>query len=446
MQRILIRTLLAVMFIPSQLRAETTISLPEAVGQALQHNHLVKAAAAEKREASADLAASRGTFFPRLRAEEGFAASDSPTRTFMMKLDQGRFTQNDFLIPNLNHPRTATDFRSSVSLEQPLFDASLIQGLRMARADVAVGDALFDLRREQVALEVISAYLAVQKAKGHLLDADKGVEAAREHLKTATARSAAGTGLRSDELRARSFLSEMEERRIVIANDLALAKLRLGLTMGAEPGSSFDVAPSAAAVPPSRKADDLVNMALENRRDLAAAGKRREKAELAIGLAKSAYLPTLYADASYEMNHHGTPFGRDNDAWSAGITLRWELLDGLRRESALEKARADKSRADELIEQQRSEVAFQVREAFLRRDEAEKRVEVARNRLMDVEEGLRLIEKRFANSLATIVELLDAQTAANRARADLTDNESDSVLAAARLSYAAGILSREILQ
>lgn len=446
MQRILIRTLLSAMLIPSQLRAETTISLPEAVGRALKNNHQIRAAAAEKREASADLAISRGTFFPRLTAEEGFAASDSPTRTFMMKLDQGRFTQNDFLIANLNHPRTATDFRSSISLEQPLFDASLIHGLRMARADVEAGDAIFDLRREQVALEVISAYLAVQKAKGHLLDADKGVEAAREHLKTAAARNTAGTGLRSDELRARSFLSETEERRIVAANDLTLAKLRLGLAMGAEPGSAFDVAPAAAAASPSRSADELVKLALENRRDLAAAGKRREKAELATGLAKSAYLPTLYADASYQMNHHDTPFARDNDAWSAGVMLRWDLFDGLRRENTLEKARAEMSRADELIEQQRSEVDFQVREAFLRREEAEKRVEVARNRLTDAEEGLRLIEKRFANALATIVELLDAQTAVNRARADLADNESDSVLAAARLSYAAGTLSREILQ
>ena len=42
---------------------------------------------------------------------------------------------------------------------------------------------------------------------------------------------------------------------------------------------------------------------------------------------------------------------------------------------------------------------------------------------------MRLIGKRFENSLATMVELLDAETALNRSRALLVENESNYALA-----------------
>ena len=49
-------------------------------------------------------------------------------------------------------------------------------------------------------------YLEVQKAAAQLKAADKAVADARENMRLATVRTAAGTGLRSDELRSRTHL------------------------------------------------------------------------------------------------------------------------------------------------------------------------------------------------------------------------------------------------
>jgi outer membrane protein TolC len=97
-----------------------------------------------------------------------------------------------------------------------------------------------------------------------------------------------------------------------------------------------------------------------------------------------------------------------------------------------------------MMEQYRKEVAFQVTESWLRRDEATKRVEVARSAVVYAEEGLRLVQKRFEGALATIVELLDVQTSVNRARAAVVDTEADLVLATAQLAYSAGTLRTEV--
>ena len=163
-----------------------------------------------------------------------------------------------------------------------------------------------------------------------------------------------------------------------------------------------------------------------------------------MGLARSAWYPALHAGGAVQINDRTVPFGADNTSWYAGAALRWELFDGMRRSREERKAGALQAGAAEMLEQYRKEVAFQVAESRLRRDEAAKRVEVARCAVGDAEEGLRLVQKRFEGALATIVELLDAQTSVNRARASVIETDADLVMASAQLAYSAGMLHKEI--
>jgi outer membrane protein len=82
----------------------------------------------------------------------------------------------------------------------------------------------------------------------------------------------------------------------------------------------------------------------------------------------------------------------------------------------------------------------------LRLDEAEKRLTVARSALNDAEESERLVRKRFTNSLATLVDVLDTQSALNRARASVVDNDAGYAQATARVWYSAGIFLQEVMK
>ena len=424
--------------------AGQSVSLPEAVRQGLRNNNLLKAEQFTVQAATAGQAVATSRYLPRLLFEEAFTSSNSPTRTFMMKLDQGRFTSSDFIVSNLNNPGTETDFRTAIALEQTIYDPAIGYGVRIAAKEREARESSLELRREQVALEVVASYVMAQKAKAQLTVAEKGLTGAREHLRLARVRVDAGTGLKSDELRARSFLAEMEEQEIRTRNTLEIARLRLGKAMGEQSGAVADISGEFQPLAVSASREELSRLALDNRSDLRELERQNEKAELGVGLAKSAYYPTLHAGAAFQLNDRSVPFGSDNNSWYAGATLRWELFDGMRRSREREKAGALHSATMEMMEQYRKEVSFQVAESWLRRDEATKRVGVAQAAVADAEEGLRLVGKRFEGALATIVELLDVQTAVNRARAAVIDTEADLVLATAQLAYSAGMLRKEV--
>lgn len=422
------------------------VSLREAISLALERHHLIKAAGFERTAAASEESVKRSRYLPRILMEEGVAASNAPTRVFMMKLDQGRFTANDFEISNLNHPKASNDFSTKLALEQPLFDLSIGQGVEMVKNEEKKRDLLLEGRRQEVASKVYSAYLEIRRARAYLTATEQALIDAREHQRLAVVRGEAGMGLKSDELRARTFLSEIEQQNITANNNLLLAKMKLSRATAGDAGELLDISDGIDVLHPAMGIDDLKRLARQNRIDIQTMEKDVDKAALGVKMARSAYLPTIYADASYQLNDRDVPFGNDNDSWFVGATLRWELFDGMRRRNEVMKNVALEKAAAEYVDDYKQDVDLQVTESFLRYQEAQKKLEVARNSSADADESVRLLEKRFQNSLATMSELLDAQTALNRARANVIDTENQLALSAADIYLAAGTFLQEVMK
>lgn len=427
--------------IPQLARGEMlTVDLKGAVAMALANNHLLKAAGHEKSAAEAGAAASRSRYFPRVALEESAALTNSPTRAFMMRLDEGRFS----LAGDLNGPEATGDFRTSLTLEQPLFDKRISSGLAIAGKNSEKSGFYLDQRREETAFRAASAYLDVQRTRLQLKVAEDGVRDAREHERLAKVRNEAGVGLKSDELRARTHLSEMEQQLISAGNSLQLARLRLAQVAGREPGAQLDIAQGYTSPALRSSSSELEQQAMSGRSDLKVLAAGVEQADEGVGMARAAFWPTLYGLASYQMNDKSVPFGRDNDSWLVGATLRWELFDGRQRCNEIDRAKALLASAEEQLTEQRQQAGLQVTESYLRREETGKRLEVARHSMLSAEEGVRLLSRRYENSLALMVEVLDAQTSLNRARAQVAELEAEYARTTVQLLFVSGTLLKEV--
>ncbi len=420
------------------------ISLKEAVAEGLERNHQVRAATYETTAAEAGARVSASHYWPQLFFEESVSASNTPTRTFMMKLDQGRFTQNDFQINNLNNPKTVTDFRTSVTWEQPLFVPAAFAERRIAARDAEQQRIAQTTTREQTAFRIFQTYLDVQKSAAYLQASRQSLVEAQESRRLAQARTAAGLGLKSDELRVGTHLSVIEQQVVTATNNLTLARLQLALLTGGRPDEELEIIPLTEELTVPTSLEELAEKALAVRSDVRHAQAALEKADATVLAARSAYLPSLAGVAGYQLNDHRNPFNAEHDAWMAGLNLRWNLFDGFRRENRHEKASASRSAAVELLEQSRRTVQYQLHENWLRRHEVEKQYMAARSSVVSAQETVRLLSRRFENDLATMLELLDAQSALNQTRAMLVESETNRYLATGRIWYAAGIFLQEV--
>jgi outer membrane protein TolC len=422
--------------------AAESMSLREAVNTALERNFLVQAARFEHNAAASRVSAVGSRYLPRIFFEERAAVTNSATRSFMMRLDQGRFS----LAGDLNHPDAVSDFQSSVVFEQPLFDMNIGSAVSAAREEKTARERSLEWRMDLVAFQVYEAYLGVQRAAAQLGVAEQALGATREHIRLAAVRSAAGVGLKYDELRIRTYQAEVEQQKITAENDYHMARLRLGKVMGLDSGSMPDISEPLTALEVGITLTDLEKAAFESRKDIDAQKAEVARGDAVVAAARSGYWPTVYGTVSYQANDRDIPLGRDNDSWLVGATLRWELFDGMRRMNEVQAAQAGRNAASSYLRNLQQDVAFEVREAVARREEAAKRLEVARKGLQETEEMVRLISRRFENALSTTVELLDAETALTRARAQLADNEANLALATAKVYHGSGLFRKEVVK
>ena len=125
--------------------------------------------------------------------------------------------------------------------------------------------------------------------------------------------------------------------------------------------------------------------------------------------------------------------------------LRWNFFDAT-TQARIRKARASVNEISEYRKGLEKEITFKVHEAYDRVLEKKKELELAGASLTEAEEALRLVERRYENSLSPMVDLLDAQVMLDTARAKLVDAENGYIVSLAELYYQSGILMKMINQ
>ena len=419
---------------------ERMLSLKEALTLGQRDNPGVRALAQSVLASKEDVGIARGFLLPKITFEERFMRTNNPTYAFMAKLNQARFEQSDFQIPSLNHPQAISDFQTGFSVEQAVFAPKAYLAIDMARNESAAKGEDFARKKEDVAFQVLRAYLGVQTAKAFVGVAEKAVEDANEHKRIAETRYKAGLGLYSDMLRAGVALASAEERLVSAKKGLAVAKRALGLTIGLD--ESVDVSEERPAL--DLKDEDYYKGAALSRKDLRALEERYRNARNALKMANAGYLPVFGVGGSYQLNSHRAPFGEEGDSWQVAAFLRWELFDGAKREHERRKAKHSIAETAEYLDGMKKQISFSVYDAYLGVGEAKKSLDLAEAALQAAEESRRLVKTRYENSLSTLVDLLDVQTSLDGARASVAEKEGAYLTAIANLGYQSGTIMRDL--
>ena len=419
---------------------EEKVTLENALKIALEENREVRAFKNSVLAQKENIGTARSFLLPRIYFEERAARTNNPPSAFMMKLNQQRFAMDDFALNNLNNPKAINDFQSSFSFEQPVFLMKSYLNLNAAKLEHSAKNEDYLRKREEVSLNVIRAFLMAHTARGYLNVADKGLEDALEHMRIAELRYKNGLGLYSDCLRAKTALIEGEQKSVSARKNFSVAKRWLGVLLGKS--VPIDVADHDFSMK-VRDKDHYLNSS-NARRDVAAMKIRHKTAQNNVRIAESSYLPYIGLGGSYQLNDHNRLFGSEGNSWQVMAFLRWELFDGINRESERKKAQHHMAEANERLKGMKEFVAFKVEEAYLAVEEAKKNAELAVAALKSAEEGHKLVKSRYENSLSPIVDLLDVQLNLNRARADAIARENDYKLAIITLSYESGTIMNDL--
>jgi outer membrane protein len=423
------------------------LDLAETMLLALKHNPGLKAAGLTVETAEAEVARARAHFLPQVNFGENFNYSDNPSQVFMSKLNQRVFTSQDFLLDNLNHPKPYGNFRSGLSLNQPLFQAGeAYLGYQQARLGREMAAALVLSHRQQLLFQVTQAYFGLQLAQERQGVVSQARNTAAEHLKIVKARYDTGAVVRADVLSAEVHLARLTQEELTAKSQVEIARSALDTVVGLPGTGTRALAPSPREPAPlPGKLEELTQAAREKRPDLQRLELAARVAQQEVAKANLNYLPRVRVVAEYDVDQRHL-FGASGDSYTVLAVMNFNLFNGLADLARQRESRAKQSQAQELKRDLEDRVRHQVTETALNLKTAHARLQVARAAVAQAREGLRLIRLRYEEGLTILVELLTAENALKDADLSRLESLFDTHLAQAGLELALGTLAGPVAE
>jgi outer membrane protein TolC len=437
MIRLVPATLLVALCAPA-LFAQETLTLRQAVQEALAHNGSLRAAQSSVHEAEARVREIRSPLFPRVSVTESWQRSDQPVFVFSALLASRKFTAANFAIDSLNNPDPLGFFHGALSVEQLLFDGGRTGAATKAAAlqrDIAAFSA--DAAASDVTVKTMEAFGHVLIERAATRSADAAVAAAQEDLTRATLRRDGGSLNDADVLAASVHLAEAREKRIQAGGDEAIARATLNHLMGSPLERQYELQePAAPTASGTQTIEALFAEADASRPDLKRAAASEQLAVAGRRQARAPWYPQVVAQGVVEAN--GTELTERASSWLIGGELRWSWSLGGAELAQRAEAVARVARARTESEDARAGAQVDILTARQRLEAALARQIVAQESVLQSRESQRIIRDRSDAGLAGTNDVLHAAAAVLDADLRRVSALVDAVVSRAVLDKAIG--------
>ena len=392
-----------------QAQEHNTITLEDAVTQAVKNNRQLEIARLEMEKADAQVKEAYGYAMPSL--------SFGGTYTHTFKTPEIVFTV-DTMVSRIKIG-TENSYQMGFNASQVLFNSVVFTGVGTAKIYQKASREMYRASYNAAIANVKRAFYNVLLARQVYETTKASMANAEENFKNATILHEQQIISDYDLIRSevqveniRPMVIESEQRVLVATNAL---KVQLGLNAEAMIAvkGSLDFAPvDSSLLDPSKAA--VQNAGLK------ALNYQKQVTEELIAINRSEYMPTLSAFGNYQwtaQRNNLSVRGKDFVASSqAGITLSINLFSGMQTVARIRQAIADKQKAQQQINDTRETLKTQMQNVALRLEEAQKRIAGQSRTVELAEKSYKIAKTRYNTGSGTQLELNDADLSLMRAR------------------------------
>ncbi|KVR35942.1 RND transporter [Burkholderia ubonensis] len=402
------------------------------IGKLNASNQTIAQSAAAYRQARALVAEARAAYFPTV----GLTASGSRSRTPRASLSSG--SSSSFGGSSSGSIGNSYSVGLDASWEPDLWGkVSRTVGAQRAGEAAAAADLANARLSQQATLAQTYFQLRTADTLQKLLD-DTVASYARS-LQLTQNRYAQGVAARADVIQAQTQLQSAQAA--AIDNGVARAQYEHAIaTLIGEPASTFSLPPLPLAAEPPVTPVGVPSALLERRPDIAAAERRAAAANEQIGVAISAFFPTLTlsAQGGVQSSVWSNLFTLPARFWTVGPQLAATLFDAGLRAAQTEAARAT---YDQDVAAYRRSVltAFQdVEDNLASQRILAQEIDVQRQAVDSAEHALAIVTNQYKAGTVDYLNVLTAQTTAFSAHQKLATIAGQRMVSSVGLVKALG--------
>jgi len=386
--------------------------------KALKANQTIAQVTAQYREARAQVAFARSTYFP------SFSAQPSANRGLAGSSGNNAHTaSNNFDMP-------------VVASWEPDFWGQIGLSVQNAASNAQASAALLENARLSVQTQLASDYFQLEENDMEQVLLSSAIASYQTAFQLTQNRFNAGIASQSDVMAARTQLDSTKAQETDLSVTRAQLEHAIAVLVGEAP-SSFSLSTGAIAGVPPPIPVGVPSQLLERRPDVATAERQVAAANATVGLTRTAFFPVISLTASmgYQSNNFSQWISWPNHVWSLGVATaqtifdfggRWAEMHGAKAayEAAVANYRQTALSAFAEVEDQMAALSYLSQEAG-QQDAATK----------EAEQSLALEVQRYKGGIDSYLNVVTAQNIA------LTNERTSALILGRRMVAAVTLIS-----
>ncbi len=390
-----------------------TWDLDKCIDYAIEHNISVKSRQNDVASSQQSVTDAKSRYLPTLSANAGQS----------WNIGRGLTAENTYA------DRNTSNFQWGASFNLPVFSGlSTTRQVAYAKANLAAVTEQYEAAKEDISINVITAYLQVLYCK-ELNEVAKGqVELSEHEFTRREALLEAGKIPEIDMLEAKSQLAQDELNMTQTANDIRLALVDLAQLLELDDIESFDVVPlDAESSLLTMTPDDIFDAAMQHNHTILAARNNIIASEKNISLAKTGYIPTVNFNAGLGSSYYkisGIPndsFGKqmkNNYSTYFGFSLNIPIFDALNTRNSVNRAKVQNINARLQYDDARQRLFKTIRQAYYQADGAQQKLKASEVAEDAANKAFEAMREKYNLGRATPTEYEQSKTKALRTTAE----------------------------
>jgi outer membrane protein len=428
----------------NDLLAQNQLTLDQAIRIAIQKNSGLLTQENELASGESGVTAAYGNFLPTLDLNAGWRwnRSDQSERTTVV---DGA---------NVRVPAGFSESRNySVGANSNivLFDGlSNIANLSRSKNNVEAIKLSIEAKKQEVVFQTISLYYSITESYQLLKVREEDVKQQQKNLETISERNRLGSVTMADVYQQQVQLGNAELEVIRANNTLETAKSNLLYYLGLDVLENYTYSNNLTDRELTilaedintdyNRINDLVKMALENRRDYKAQKLTLNSLYDNLTIARSGHLPSLVGNINYDAPANTVPELFDSRNLSVGLNLSFPIFSGFSVNNAVQIAEVSAMNYEIELKDTERFIKQNLQKSFLDIDAAKKGLVVTEKNVKAAEENLKIEQEKYNLGAGKLLDVLIANTAYQNAQTNYINSQFFYIRTSEELQYNLGVL------
>ena len=332
-----------------------------------------------------------------------------------------------------------------------LFDGlSSFANLSQSQNDLESARLLLERTKQEIVFRTISLYYSVVETEQLLNVRNEDVKQQQKNLETIEERNRLGAVTLADVYQQQVQLGNAELDVIRTQNNLEIAKSNLLYYLGLDVLDIYEFSKDLTSEEKQfiksdvesdySRISDLVNQALNSRKDYVSKQLDLESSYDGVTIARSGHFPRLTGSAGFGSSANTFDNLFDMKSYSAGLTLSIPIFSGFSVSNQVQFAEVRAMNTELELSDLKRKIKLDIQQSLLDLQAAKKALIVSEKNVKAAEENLKIEREKYSLGAGKLLDVLIANTFFTNAQTNYINAQFNYVRLSEQLKYNLGIL------